>query len=124
MTEQTFTIKQIQEKAQSVLMRHDDEFVKIDSLIAALKKPQFAEGQVFYHSSPGGVRPQYDVYCHDGGYDTTPSSRPLTLTEHGPAVRALREAMIRVRDEHPTQYGLWARISRDALAAFDEAIHD
>ena len=119
MTEQTFTIKQIQEKAQSVLMRHDDEFVKIDSLIAALKKPKFAEGQVFYHSSPGGVRPQYDVYCHDGGYDTTPSSRPLTLTEHGPAVRALRKFVACVEER---SIGSLEMDARQTLKTFDSEI--
>ena len=97
----------------------DDRSLK--ELIAALQKPKFAEGQVFYHSSPGGVRPQYDVYCHDGGYDTTPSSRPLTLTEHGPAVRALRGC---VEISIGRTIGTLTADLHKALAAFDEAIHD
>jgi len=115
MTEQTFTIKQIQEKAQSVLMRHDDEFVKIDSLIAALKKPKFAEGQVI--CTPGGSLIRYCEALADGfiGY------RNLTLSEHGPAVRALRGC---VEISIGRTIGTLTADLHKALAAFDEAIHD
>ena len=92
-------------------------------VIAALKKPKWepADGEFYLYLDHGAG---WDIWEHTEGDDVKPNAKPMNLTQHGPAVRALREAMIRVRDEHPTQYGLWARISRDALAAFDEAIHD
>ena len=119
MNKELYTEEQIREAMLSVWM--DNTSGSMDRVIAALQKPEFAEGQVFYHSSPGGVRPQYDVYCHDGGYDTTPSSRPLTLTEHGPAVRALRGC---VEISIGRTIGTLTADLHKALAAFDEAIPD
>jgi len=84
-------------------------------VIAALKKPKFAEGQVI--CTPEGSLIRYCEALAEGfiGY------RNLTLSEHGPAVRALRGC---VEISIGRTIGTLTADLHKALAAFDEAIHD
>lgn len=71
--------------------------------IAELTRPQWKpeEGEVYYHSSPGGIVPQYSVYCADVGRGITQHSRALTPDEV-PALKVAIEILKNIAKWRPS----------------------
>ncbi len=124
----SYTEKQIRDAIVNGIALADGKHYSVnpDDVIAALKKPKpkFAKGEVYGLT---GIHLAY--FANDGitAIDTA-IRRPLTLTEHGPAVRALRDAMEKIRDR-PIEDCIDSIITMQseaehALKAFDEAIKD
>jgi len=98
--------------------------IDFDNFMAELRPaPKFAEGQVLYDKEDGYyfVASSWQFRVASGA--DLGMCRPLTLTEHGPAVRDLRDEVKYWAgnpgiDEEVSQF-LW-----DALAAFDKEISD
>jgi len=97
-------------------------------------KPKFAEGQVVYSRNglPGGVH----YFNWSSSFRPAPNldMRPLTLTEHGPAVRDLRDALEKQTasrswnaddyDGMLQEFNRMTKAASIALAAFDKEISD
>ena len=116
MTE-SFTEEQIREALLGQARANNDYVVTYtEQVIAALKKPkiQFTNGQVFVNEDGVFTRFWED---EDGQLCVGTGSRNLTLTEHGPTVKALRE-YVKNRARHGSYN------AQETLAAFDEVIHD
>ena len=87
-----------------------------DQAIAALKKPQFAEGQVVIITNGNAL-----TWWHEASKADPTTRRNPTLAELPPAVRALRGC---VEISIGRTIGTLTADLHKALAAFDEAIHD
>ena len=115
MSEPTYTEAEIRE-AMAVFYRiSDGDEIRPDHLIYHLKRPKhgFAEGQVLL------CRGDYRTYYRYFPCLNTDNLRGLTLTELGPHVKALRDAVGDV-DKYPVDYA--RKLLRDALAEFDKAV--
>ena len=120
MTEDTYTEAQIREANFRMLetVFEDDPFTDTtDALITELQRPAWvpAVGEVY----AAGKGSSCYVF-HGKGFLPATGGRPLTITEHGPAVRALRLFV-----DGLTYSESCAGLSGDAkrvLKAFDEVV--
>ena len=108
----TFTEEQIREALLGQARANNDYVVTYtEQVIAALKKPKFAEGEVLVHKGRDGDL----TFVQWGDTSWSPAGlQKLNLTEHGPEVKALRDFV----------YSLSSLNAMEAAKAFDEVIHD
>ena len=115
MTEPTYTEADVREAIASKY--HPDYHPDIaNRIIDYLKRPKhdFAEGQVVVREEAHG----YQLTIANKHEDLQ-FCRHLHMTELGPHVKALRDAVDDV-DRHPVDYA--RKLLRDALAEFDAAV--
>ena len=87
-----------------------------ERLIAELQHPAWepAEGELYlYRTTTGGI----DIWEHTEGDDIRPGATPQSLAMHGPAVKALRDALV-----YQFKYGTLTQRAKEDLAAFDEVV--
>ena len=113
MTEPTYTEAEIRKAIVPLISQPVG--VNVDKVIAYLKRPKhdFAEGQVVVAIDSGNIvvwrgDRNSELYCH------------LNMTELGPHVQALRDALISI--SHQDFNGSMQAKARSALKAFDKAV--
>ena len=121
MTEDTYTIEQI-DRLQIAFENADVSAKIFDKVIAELQRPawEFAEGEVIV--GPSGQLFRFGFALNPPQYA---DCRRQNLTEHGPAVKALRDAAMRLHDAVltiPTDCFDERTTLADALKAFDEVV--
>ena len=113
MTEPTFTEAEIREALLNV-----SNILLAEKVIAHLQHPKhdFAEGQLLIRTDKAH---EYSYY-----FDrlSTANLRGLTLTELGPHVKALRDAMVSISRQVHSSGSILGKIARSAIKAFDAAV--
>ena len=116
-----------EEQIRAMFEDADNTHLPVDVVMHNLKKPkvEFAEGEVACANRYQGDHDQYFKHTGDNGDNS--GIRKTTLTEKGPEVRALRDALAMARQDlidyasDALPVGPRHR-AEDALSAFDEAI--
>ena len=115
MSEPTYTMEDLQLACEDTVPVETFDAIK-DKLTRP--KHSFSDGQLV---AVGNAMGPYGYQLFENIDSTSQVHRPLTLTEHGDGVKALREAVGKMLI-YSTSDDVFGALARDAIAAFDPTL--
>ena len=132
MSDTKYTIAEIEKAALNLGIRKVSSTL-CSEIIAELQRPKWVPeiGEVYAYRAVNSTGSWLYTVCKQGSeFTNNIERRPLTLGEHGPAVKGLRDAMNEMRSasiensSYETELFRLTAIAAEALKAFDEVVAD